>query len=118
MLQVSLYYRPEDIAAEKYYSNELYHSEEMAEVRASKVKGKCFVKLMAHSVSEQEVEDWTEEGPERWFYRRLYRAATREMVECEAGQVPPNTDRYPAVKTKLRCLDIFSGAGGLSLGLH
>ena len=29
-----------------------------------------------------------------------------------------NFPSYPAMKTKLRCLDIFAGAGGLSLGLH
>ena len=87
------------------------------------MKGKCFVKLVAsQSVTDQQIEQWTEQGPDRWFYRRLYRAATRQMEECEAGQslsdLEDNYPRYPNLETKLRCLDIFSGCGGLSLGLH
>ena len=71
----------------------------------------------------EQIEQWPEEGPDR-FYRKIYQAARRQIEECEAGQstrlrqLKESYPRYPSVKTKLRCLDIFSGCGGLSLGLH
>ena len=72
----------------------------------------------------EQIEQWPEEGPDRWFYRKIYQAASRHIEECEAGQstrlpqLEESYPRHPSVKTKLRCLNIFSGCCGLSLGLH
>ena len=125
-LRVCLYYRPEDThegsaAAETAFFNQLYHSEEEAEVSLNKVQGRCYVRFLNESVTEEEQERWREAGPDRWFFRETFRAETAEYIEC-----PPSAQRmtnsefplHPPVLTKLRGLDIFSGCGGLSEGLH
>ena len=60
-----------------------------------------------------------EEEEDRWFFRKWYRS------DCKQFEQPPLPAQRlshsvpPLYKTvqKLRCLDIFAGCGGLSLGL-
>ena len=151
-LRVSLFYRPEDThkgrnAADSAYNHELYFTEEEATVSITEVRGRCYVKYLDMSVSNQEIETWSEEGPDRWFFREWYRSDCKEFEEPplsaqrmgqkgkggkgkkgkssapkpeeEAGSKASEfCPRYPPVETKLRGLDIFAGCGGLSHGLH
>ena len=76
-LKVSLYYRPEDThvgdtAAETAYYNQLYHSQTEDLVLLSKVRGRCYVRFLDQSYSEEDQEAWSEAGPERWFFRQSY----------------------------------------------
>ena len=85
-LRVSVFYRPEDThkgikAAETAYNNEVYYTEEEATVSLSQVMGRCYVKFIDLSVSNQEIEAWSEEGPDRWFFREWYRSDCREFEE-------------------------------------
>jgi len=148
-LKVQLFYRPEDThrgpkAAEGSYYNQVYWSEEEDEVKFSCVAGRCFVKFVDLQTSDQQLETWTEEGPDRWFFREWFNADEKNFEEPppsaqRIGQrgkaggkggkgkssakekvetAPENAPSYYDVKEKLRCLDIFAGCGGLSSGLH
>ena len=139
-IKVQVFYRPEDThegasAAESSYYNELYWTDQDATVNLDAVMGKCYVKYMEDSVSDQKVEAWTEEGPDRWFFREWYNPINKQfmkppcmaqmigcidnvMSEKEVDEEDEQFPSYPSVTQKLRCLDIFSGCGGLSHGLH
>ena len=85
-LKVSVYYRPEDThkgrgAAETAYNNEVYYTEEEGTVAVSQVMGRCHVKFIDMSVSNQEIETWSEDGPDRWFFREWYRSDSKEFEE-------------------------------------
>ena len=41
-----------------------------------------------------------------------------DLPDSARRMTDQNFPSYPPLKSKLRCLDIFAGAGGLSLGLH
>jgi len=150
-LGVQMFYRPEDThkgpkAGESAYYNQVYWSEEEATVPFSAVTGRCWVKFADLAVTDQQLEVWTEEGPDRWFFREWYNSEEKSLEEPpssaqrigqkgkggkgkggkgkssapkaeEAGSTDPSPSFSPVDK-KLRCLDIFSGCGGLSHGLH
>ena len=137
-IKVQVFYRPEDThqgasASESSYYNELYWTDQDATVNLDAVMGKCYVKYMEDSVFDQKVEAWTEEGPDRWFFREWYNPNNQQfmkppcmaqMIGCidnmseNEGEEDEQFPSYPSVTQKLRCLDIFSGCGGLSHGLH
>jgi len=152
-LCVQMYYRPENThkgakAAETAYYNQLYWSEEETVVPFSSVTGRCWVKYADLAVTDQVLELWTEEGPDRWFFREMYNSEEKSFEEPppsaqRIGQKgkggkgkggkgkssapkteesdskdPDSSPSFPPVPSKLRCLDIFSGCGGLSHGLH
>ena len=127
-LQVHVFYRPEDTqrgatAAESAYHNELYWTEETGTVSFEAVEGRCYVKYFDRTVSDEYIESWSELGPDRWFFRACYypRMGQFDIVDESISKqqygynLPP---KYPPVTQKLRCLDAFSGCGGLSHGLH
>ena len=127
-LRVQIFYRPEDThkgssAADNAYYNELYWTEEEATVAFSNVQGRCFVKFMDINVASKQCEVWTEEGPSRWFFREWYNLDTKDTEEPplsaqRIGHKGKGGKDYPPVTRPLKCLDIFSGCGGLSQGLH
>ena len=155
-MRVQIFYRPENTHkghtfAESAYLNELYYSEEKATISFDNVMGRCYVKFIDMNVENKQIEIWSEEGPDRFFFREWYNAEDREFEEPplsaqrigqagkggkggkakgkgkssakaeEADSDPPKEDpqpRYAGVRKPLRCLDIFSGCGGLSHGLH
>ena len=156
-MRVRIFYRPENTHkgytfAESKYLNELYYSEEEATISFDNVMGRCFVKYIDSNVDNKQIEVWTEEGPDRFFFREWYNwedkefdepslqarrigqvgkggkggkakgkgkssAKTEESVDSEQPKEEAQP-RYAPVSKPLRCLDIFSGCGGLSQGLH
>ena len=150
-LKVSLFYRPEDThmgSSTNTFKNILFYTEEEATVGITEVRGRCYVKYFDLSVSDQEIETWSEEGRDRWFFRERYRSdckefeepplsaqkmgqkgkggkgkkgkssAPRPEEEDAGGKASEFCPRYPTVESKLRGLDIFAGCGGLSHGLQ
>ena len=102
----------------------------------SAVQGLCRIKFLDPESNEQEVERWEEEGPDRFFFQQ---ASTKHLVfgnyflfqwydgEKEQFQEVPqyfkkiretSKLKHRPVGKKLACLDVFSGCGGLSLGLE
>ena len=158
-LKVRIFYRPEDThkgaqAADSEFFNMLYWTDEEGTVSFDDVQGRCFVKYQDINVSNQELEVWSEEGPDRWWFRQWYNSQDQRFeydfpddtvmkightagkggkggkgkgkssaakTDDEAGVVKEKQVAefcFPAVPDRLRCLDIFSGCGGLSHGLH
>ena len=151
-LGVQMFYRPEDThkgskAAKSAYYKQVYWSEEEGSVSFSAVTGRCWVKFADLSVTDKQLEVWTDEGPDRWFFREWYNSTEKTMDEPPSSaqrighkgkggkgkggkgksSAPKDEDSdvkddstpcFPPVDMKLRCLDIFSGCGGLSQGLH
>ena len=157
-MKVQIFYRPENTHkgytyAESKYLNELYYSEEKAYINFDNVMGRCFVKFIDMNVDDKQIEVWTEEGPDRFFFREWYnsledknfeepplsaqrigqvgkggkggkakgKGKSSAKAEESADSEQPKEEaqpRYAPVSKPLRCLDIFSGCGGLSQGLH
>ena len=132
-LKVRMFCRPEDShegsgATYRSLYNELYFTQLEATVPVSKVRGRCYVKWMEEEFRDKDeeykaVKAWTEEGPDRFFFRQSYRPAAQmfeELPDLARSMTDSRFPRYPPMKTseRLRGLDIFAGAGGLSLGLH
>ena len=90
-LRVQMFYRPENThkgakAGESAYYNQLYWSEERT-VAFSAVTGRCYVKFADLAVTDQMLEVWTEEGPNRWFFREWYNAEENSYEESlSSGQ--------------------------------
>jgi len=155
-LKVQIFYRPEDthqgaLAGDTAFYNQLYWTEEEGTVGFSKVRGRCYVRFVEFDETDHQLEVWTEEGPDRWWFKEWYNAATKSfeeeppMAAKKIGQKgkggkggkgkgkssAPKADEkdvsgkevsgspmFSNVSQRLKCLDIFSGCGGLSQGLH
>ena len=138
----ALIIRPENThrgakAGESAYYNQLYWSEERT-VAFSAVTGRCYVKFADLAVTDQMLEVWTEEGPNRWFFREWYNAEENSYEESLSSaqkmvrrawegwgkvqllrlrtlqRIRQTIIQLFTVNKKLRFLDIFSGCGGLS----
>ena len=124
-LEVRILYRPEDThegasAAESALANELFWTEETASVGFDRVEGRAYVKFFNISISDEHICCWTEAGPHRWFFRSSYDPSMRQFEIVDTGYRPKDFlfPTYPQGVRKLRCLNIFSGCGGLSHGLY
>ncbi|KAL7287133.1 hypothetical protein TKK_0018750 [Trichogramma kaykai] len=141
-IRVKKMYRPENTVREsaKIHSdiNLLYWSEEEVDVPFNCVMGKCY---LAYSENLESVEEWTDAGPNRFYFSQMYNNKTNDYDEpppkaCNIGALGKKTNKikskskraetqplevppkYPEIKNKLRTLDVFAGCGGLSEGLH
>ena len=129
MLKVRLFLRPEDThlgskAAEKAFYNEVYYSDEVVCVPFEAVRGQCFLRFFEKDTNPNVLENWRENGPFRFFFQERYIAEEKKFEEAPTGSrlighvgVGDAGADYPEVQ-RLACLDIFSGCGGLSLGLQ
>ena len=78
-----------------------------------------------HGGDAEELQDWTDEGEDRFFISKSYDANTKTFAPLyEAAVDAVNrtlsvcpAPSLPSIKP-LQCLDVFSGCGGLSQGLH
>ena len=123
-LEVRVLYRPEDThegasAAESALANELFWTEETASVGFDRVEGRAYVKFFDSTISDEHICCWTEAGPHRWFFRSCYDPSMGQFEIVDTGYRPKEFlfPTYPQGVRKLRCLNIFSGCGGLSHGL-
>jgi len=125
--------------------NELFWSEQVCTVDFSAVRGRCWVKFADQNETNERLTVWSKEGKNRFYFREWYDLESKEFEEPppaakRIGQkgkgngkgkgskgknsVPKDdtpsvvTLDFPTVQKKLRTLDIFSGCGGLSEGLH
>ncbi|XP_062515126.1 DNA (cytosine-5)-methyltransferase 1-like [Corticium candelabrum] len=145
-LKVNKFYRPENThlgIAASYHSdfNALYWSEEVANVTADDVQGKCFV--VYHDLRTNSVDTAT--LPSHTFYfseayvshngtfsippphiLSLYNKRKKKGKLPKSSEVPQATDEptnaLPVVhnlcRNRLRSFDVFAGCGGLSEGFH
>ena len=129
MLKVRLFLRPEDThlgskAAEKAFYDEVYYSDVVACVPFEAVQGQCFLRYFEKNTSPNKLEDWRENGPFRFFFQEQYIAEEKKFEEVPTGSklighvgVGDAGADDPEVQ-QLASLDLFSGCGGLSLGLQ
>ena len=109
---------------ENHPNNLLYWTNLEKVIDALKVEGQCFVRHL--SDEKLTIEQWSSEGENRFYYSEMFEDNRPKPLDSRAENL---TKKYslnvvekdlcalPKVK-KLRCLDIFAGAGGLSCGLH
>ena len=139
-------YRPEDtcLTADEAFAKDLnlvYWSEDfVATSDIARVRGKVTVR--AESALQQRPEEWREEGTHRFYYKEAFNRSKRCFEEltneaelygvCGKGKgfgkggkgdsenLPAVEDEsaLPKVGRRLATLDVFSGCGGLSRGLH
>ena len=124
MLTICKYYRPENThqGREAAYSadlNMLYWSDEECVVPWSAVRGKANVAYAG--TIQQSVEAWSSEGPLRFYFNSAYNAQNRTFSDpptIAKSVKAADAKDYPKIKHKLKGMDIFAGAGGLTEGLH
>ncbi|XP_066260848.1 DNA (cytosine-5)-methyltransferase 1-like [Euwallacea similis] len=135
-IKIREFYRVEDTSDGKYgnphlvfWTNNLYTISNL-EKWTKVIKGKCYV---MNKENIPNVHQWIREGPFRFFYEKSYNPQKKTF-----GKLPPTIQRcltshsstrsstfnseiaplWPEIKTKLKCLDIYAGCGGLSDGLE
>nr|XP_042136225.1 DNA (cytosine-5)-methyltransferase 1-like [Peromyscus maniculatus bairdii] len=139
-IRVNKFYRPENTHKHpvNYYNvdiNLLYWSDEEAVVDFSDVQGLCTVEY-GEDLPES-IDDYSQGGPDRFYFMEAYNAKSKSFedppdhtrnpgnkgkgkgkgeAQCQVSEPrePDTTIQLP----KLRTLDVFSGCGGLSKGLH
>ena len=82
----------------------------------------CFILPRNKIEQETSVFEWSQKGSLRFFYDQMFNTQSRELEsltqEAECYEPPPGTmQEYPKLKP-LKMLDVFAGAGGLSIGLE
>jgi len=131
LMRVRQMYRPQDTHLEREEARTkplscLYWTEEMKWMQETdieeRVVGKAWVKGVAGG-SLDEATNWTDQGQNRFFISQIYDSEGMSFkdlpmeiaddLESEAKSAPHTSEVKP-----LRLLDIFSGCGGLSRGLH
>ena len=88
------------------------------------VVGRAYVKAKYGGTAE-DLQDWTDEGEDRFFISQSYDADTRSfspLYKAVVDAVNRTLSGCPAPSLPnikpLQCLDVFAGCGGLSQGLH
>ena len=135
-------YRPEDtcLTADEAFAQDLnlvYWSEDFVSTSdIASVRGKVTVR--AGSALQQRPEEWREEGTHRFYYKEAYNRSKRCFEELtkeaelygvfgsgkgckeDSAKSPDVQDEsaLPKIGRRLATLDVFSGCGGLSRGLH
>ena len=137
-------YRPEDtsLTADEAFAKDLnlvYWSEDFISTDIVNARGKVTVR--AESALQQRPEEWRDDGTHRFYYKEAYNRSKRcfEELSTEAelygvrgkgkgsgkgGKGDPKTkavqdeSALPKMRKRLATLDVFSGCGGLSHGLH
>ena len=57
---------------ESILGHELYLSEEEVMVSLTNMQGCCYMKYFEMSATSQEKQQWSEEGPNQWFFREVF----------------------------------------------
>ena len=126
--------------------NLVYWSDDVITIDISKVQGKCV--LRCETTLDEPVDLWVKQGDFRFYFNQAYSRKERSFDElsskaekygrakgvgkgkgkssgaakdesASSGTSPPEDPfAYPKISRPLRCLDVFAGCGGLSLGLH
>ena len=141
-------YRPEDtcLKAHEAFAKDLnlvYWSEDFISTDIVNVRGKVTVR--AESALQQRPEDWRGEGTHRFYYKEAYNRAKRcfeelpteaelygvhgkgkgkgkggkgDSAKSSSSPAVQDESALPKMRKRLVTLDVFSGCGGLSHGLH
>ncbi|XP_017883668.1 DNA (cytosine-5)-methyltransferase PliMCI-like [Ceratina calcarata] len=125
--------------------NKLYWSDEVCTINFGNVVGKCYLAYSENITIP--IDDWTDAGPYRFYFSEAYdiehekfeepcstaRNLGRSTLKGSKGNVKLKGNKskiseekedtnkpieYKIIGRKLRTLDVFSGCGGLSEGLH
>ncbi|KAK1128077.1 hypothetical protein K0M31_003562 [Melipona bicolor] len=146
-IKVNKLYRPENThknftLVEQADINMVYWSDEAYDIEFLEVIEKCYLTYFGNL--NQTVEEWSAEGPNRFYFNEAYNAE-KEMfykppyhatcigkyknednlkfkdektVENEKILFASRPIEYNKISKRLRTLDVFAGCGGLSEGLH
>ncbi|KAL4707840.1 hypothetical protein ACJJTC_001786 [Scirpophaga incertulas] len=143
-LKVYILYRPENTSSrfpQHEDLNILYWSDEIREVPFSAVVGPCNLYYEQNIPQLDDLREWLEKDPTRFYFRMAYDKITKEFINVpqhatnigrsekvkdkgkgkgkSSKPIEPSNFKFEEVKTKpLRTLDVFAGCGGLSEGLH
>ncbi|XP_043507435.1 DNA (cytosine-5)-methyltransferase 1-like isoform X1 [Frieseomelitta varia] len=146
-IKVNKLYRPENThknftLVEQADINMVYWSDEVYDIEFQEVIEKCYLTYSGNL--NQTIEEWSAEGPNRFYFNEAYNAqkemfyepphhATRigkyknkddlkfkgkKTVEDEKTLFASRPIKYDKISKRLRTLDVFAGCGGLSEGLH
>ncbi|CAG9759633.1 unnamed protein product [Ceutorhynchus assimilis] len=105
-----------------YYTKCLYYIANLTEW-ASVIKGKCFVSHTKHIPDRFQ---WIHQGPYRFYFEQSYNPHTEAYGNLPQGSEniglpgsnPESPAPWPTLETKLNCMDIYAGCGGLTNGLE
>ncbi|CAH0547187.1 unnamed protein product [Brassicogethes aeneus] len=118
ILTIHKFMRTDSISREVAYLQDWYHiyiTDEISEINFMQVYNKCYV------VYSESAQKWCSKGDNRFYYSKMYSPSTSDFMEIPNNFVILESSEYspkhPKIEEKLNCLDLFSGAGGLSLGL-
>ncbi|KAL1455035.1 hypothetical protein WDU94_009156, partial [Cyamophila willieti] len=129
-LNVGLIFRPEDTNESitkrcKYDLNYVYWTDSTYTVSIKHLVGPCHVLYKSHVPPP--LSTWIKEGPNRFYFDKVYNTETMKMTKIVSidglnnycrSDVSEYLPRDPSpLKTPLRCLDLFSGCGGLIEGM-
>ncbi len=101
--------------------NYVYWTEKIQKgIEPSSIVGKCFIRCK--SSMSVPVDEWSDQGPRRFYYDQCADEITKELspnlpieaINYGQGQLE---ETWPVLDSPLKCMDIFSGCGGLSYGL-
>uniref|UniRef100_A0A8D9EUQ9 Cytosine-specific methyltransferase n=1 Tax=Cacopsylla melanoneura TaxID=428564 RepID=A0A8D9EUQ9_9HEMI len=129
-LNVGLIFRPEDTNETvmkrcKYDLNYVYWTDSTYTVSIKHLIGPCHVLHKSHVPPP--LTTWIKEGPNRFYFDKIYNTNTMKMTKIVSIDELTNYSRSDVSeylpkdplppKTPLKCLDLFSGSGGLIEGL-
>ena len=105
--------------------NKVYWSNEIVKVSANLIVGKCVLRPKA--ILRCTTDEWTRNGHCRFYFDQVYSAhdetmypLSEEIIEKFSNETryPVNEGALPTLQEPLKILDVFSGCGGLSVGLE
>ncbi|XP_065336548.1 DNA (cytosine-5)-methyltransferase 1-like [Cloeon dipterum] len=112
---------------EKMSHHLLFHTDRVFEITANDILGVAYVAY--ESFIKKKKEDWLNAGEKRFYFNSAYNKCTlsnnlpfqakqcQGAVELKTGLSTAPPDHVEPAK-RLKTLDVFSGCGGLSAGLH
>jgi len=127
-ISVRMFCRPEEThkkeVAHTKDEHELYWTDLVNTVDISDIQGRCWVKFAGQDESDESLAAaWALEGNNRFYFCQWYDQDSKifknpPTAAQKIGQNDSTCKAFPPVQKKLKSLDIFSGCGGLSEGLH
>ena len=106
----------------KQDANKLFWTEVFASIDASTIESPCVI-LPLSKITENSPFQWSQSGNHRFFYDEMYLPDEKQIVELPgyASEYEPpegSVTNYIRPEEPLKMMDVFSGVGGLSIGLE
>ena len=132
---IRILYRPHQVFDNKIMAfskdfNIVFWTNEKISIRIEDVnkiiRGKCVLvsEFVIHEIEKTSTEQWTSEGENRFYFNQFFDTKEKKVKNLpyevkNFGMDKISNGALPGdVKQPLKCLDVFSGCGGLTSGLH